>query len=136
MSQGETEQVIAPGNVPTSRLLFAILGGAIAWTIHFLGSYAVVAIGCVAGWPRTAVTIVGLGTVLLGGVAVWSTVVAWREWRRVSSDQPVDAGLNEPRGWYAWLMLTGVLMGITSLVTIVLEGSGSLLLPACGWDVR
>lgn len=136
MSQGETEQ--PPGVViaPLGRRLFAILGGAIAWTLHFLGSYAVIAIGCVAGWAPTARLVVAVGTVLFAGVAAWSTLIAWHEWRRVSGGQRWDEALNEPRGWYPWLMLIGVLMGLTSILTIVLEGSGSLLLPACGWNAR
>jgi hypothetical protein len=69
-------------------------------------------------------------------LAVWSTLIAWREWRRASGDQRWDDSLNEPRGWYAWLMLAGVLLGVTSIFAILLEGSGPLLLPACGWDVR
>ena len=136
MSQGETDQ--APGIVvaPLGRRLFAILGGAIAWGLHVLGSYAVVAIGCVAGWAGTASQAVAIGTVVLAGLAAWSTLFAWHEWRRVSGGQRWDDGLNEPRGWYAWLMLVGVLMGVTSVLAILLEGSGSLLLPPCGWDAR
>jgi hypothetical protein len=136
MSQGETEPIVSTAGVSATRILFALLGGAIAWSLHFLGSYAVVAIGCVAGWARTATLAVAAGTVMFAGVAALSTLIAWREWRRVSGGQRWDEGLNEPRGWYAWLMLTGVLMGVTSLLAILLEGSGSLLLPACGWDVR
>jgi hypothetical protein len=116
-------------------MLFAIFGGVVAWSLHFLGSYAVVAIGCVAGWAGIT-AIVGLATGLLAGVALWSTLVAWREWRRSSGEQQWDAALSEPRGWYSWLMITGVLLGITSAFTILLEGFGSLLLPVCGWDAR
>lgn len=135
MSQGETDQPAGIEVPSTGRMLFALLGGAIAWTLHFLGSYAIVAIGCVAGWNRTTV-IVAIVTVLLGALAVWSTVAAWREWRRASGDQRWDTALSEPRGWYAWLMMAGVLLGGTSAFTILLEGFGPLVLPVCGWDVR
>ena len=135
MSQGESEH---PAGVPIPSLgytLFAVLGGALAWTLHFLGSYAVVAIGCVDRWESVRLSIV-IGTVLLGLAAAWSTLTAWRGWRRVSGDQPWDVALSEPRGWYAFLMLTGILLGLVSLVTILLEGLGSVFLPLCGWDVR
>jgi hypothetical protein len=135
MSQGETEQAVGTAGTSVGRTLFAVLGGALAWALHFLGSYAVVAIGCVAGWPSTRV-IVAAGTAVLGALALWSTVVAWREWRRSSDKQRWDTALSEPRGWYSWLMTVGVLMGITSAFTIVLEGFGTLMLPLCGWDVR
>ena len=110
-------------------------GGAIAWVLHFLGSYALVAIGCVAVWPSTRV-VVAAETAVLAALALWSTVVAWREWRRSSGEQRWDTALSEPRGWYSWLMTFGVLMGITSVFTIVLEGFGTLTLPLCGWNAR
>lgn len=135
MSQGETEHPRGIEIPPTGRLLFALLGGAVAWAVHFLGSYAVAAIGCVAGWGAILESIAA-GTLVLGAVAVWSTVVAWREWRRVSPGQPWLDALSEPRGWFAFLMLTGVLMGAVSAFTIVLEGWGTLTLPVCGWNVR
>ena len=135
MTQGETEQQLGIEGAPTGRLLFALLGGAAAWSLHFLGSYAVASIGCVAGWRGIRETL-AVGTLVLGAIAVWSTLVAWRDWRRVSAGQSWDAALGEPRGWFAFLMLTGVLLGIVSAFTIALEGFGTLMLPVCGWDVR
>jgi hypothetical protein len=135
MSQGETELRLGPGEAPTGRVLFGLVGGWVAWSIHFLAGYAVVAIGCVAGWPDLR-TILAAGTALLGGIALWSTLVAWRDWRRVSAGQAWDEALGEPRGWFGFLMLAGALLGLLSTVTIVLEGFATLGLPACGWDVR
>lgn len=135
MSQGETEQAVGTAGTSVGRTLFALFGGAIAWTLHFQGSYALVAIGCVAGWGSTLL-IVAAETAVLAALALWSTAVAWREWRRSSDDQPWDAALSEPRGWYSWLMTAGVLMGITGAFAIALEGFGTLMLPLCGWDVR
>jgi hypothetical protein len=135
MTQGETEQQVGLGGAPTGRLLFALLGGAAAWSFHFLGSYALASIGCVAGWHGIKESL-AVGTVVLGAIAAWSTLIAWRDWRRVSAGQPWDAALGEPRGWFAFLMLTGVLLGAVSVLTIALEGLGTLILPVCGWDVR
>jgi hypothetical protein len=135
MTQGESEPM--PGTVfpSTGRTLFAVVGGATAWAVHFLGSYALVAIGCAAGWGGMHGMIAAL-TVAFAGLALWSTVVAWRGWRGASGDQPLDLALSEPRGWFAFLMLTGVLLGAVSVLAIALEGLGSMVLPACGWDVR
>ena len=135
MSQGQTEQAVGIAGTSAGRTLFAMLGGATAWVLHFLGSYAVVAIGCVAGWPSTR-GVVAAETAVLAVLALWSTVVAWREWRRSNGEQRWDTALSEPRGWYSWLMTFGVLMGITSAFTIVLEGFGTLTLPLCGWNAR
>jgi len=135
MTQGETEQQLGTEGAPTGRLLFALLGGAAAWSLHFLGSYAVASIACVAGWRGIRESLAA-GTLALGAIAVWSTLVAWRDWRRVSAGQPWDSALSEPRGWFAFLMMTGVLMGIVSAFAIALEGFGTLWLPVCGWNVR
>jgi hypothetical protein len=135
MSQGEAEHPAGSPLPPLGHTLFALLGGAAAWTLHFTGSYAIVAIGCVAGWPGVRTSLV-VGTVLLLVIAAWSTLAAWRAWRRVSGDQHWDVALGEPKGWFAFLMLTGVLMGAVAALTILLEGAGSLVLPVCGWDVR
>jgi hypothetical protein len=135
MTQGETEQPPGAAGASPGRMLFAVLGGAAVWTLHFLGSYAAIALGCTARWDGT-VELVIVGTLGLAAVAAWSTAVAWREWRRASGAQPWDHALSEPRGWFAWLMMVGALLGATSLFTILLEGVGALLLPVCGWDVR
>ena len=135
MTQGQTEHQLGTETAPTGRLLFALLGGAAAWSLHFLGSYAVASIGCVSRWSGIPLSL-AIGTLVLAVVAGWSTLVAWREWRRVSGGQTWDSALGEPRGWYAFLMMTGVLLGLVSLLTIALEGWGTLMLPACGWNVR
>lgn len=135
MSQGQSDHPAGVAPPSPAQMLFALLGGAVAWTLHFLGSYALVAIGCAAGWRGVRGSL-ALGTAALLLLAAWSTVAAWRGWRRVSGDQRWDAALGEPRGWSAFLMLTGVLLGATVMLTILLEGLGSLLLPVCGWDAR
>jgi hypothetical protein len=135
MSQGETLQAAGTAGTSVGRTVFALLGGALAWELHFLGSYALVAVGCVAGWSSIRV-IAAAETAVLTVVALRSTIVAWREWGRSSGHQPWDAALSEPRGWYSWLMTVGILLGITSAFTIMLEGFGTLMLPLCGWNVR
>lgn len=135
MTQGQTEQPLVAAQVSTGRLFFAVLGAAAAWSLHFLLSYAVLSIGCVYDW-RGIPQILAIGTLLLAAVAAWSAVVAWREWRRVSEGQAWDSALGEPRGWFAYLMMTGVLLGVMSLLAIALEGWGTLALPVCGWNAR
>jgi hypothetical protein len=135
MTQGETEQQVGSADASLGWALFTVLGGAAAWTLHFLGSYAVVAIGCVARW-RGIEEIVAIGTLVLAALAAWSTISAWHGWRRSSGDQGWGQALSEPRGWFAWLMTIGVLLGAISVLAILVEGAGALLLPACGWDVR
>jgi hypothetical protein len=135
MSQGEADHPAGVALPSTGHILFAVLGGVLAWALHFLGSYALLAIGCVARWEGLRLSLAA-GTAGLLLVAGWSTVAAWRGWRRVSGDQHFDVALGEPRGWLAFLMLTGVLLGATAVLAILLEGLGPLALPPCGWDVR
>lgn len=126
----EGQEEIGTAGTSLPWLLFAVLGGAAAWTVHFLGSYAVIAIGCAAGW--TAIRpVLAVATLALAAVAVWSAVVALRGWRRVSDHQPWDSALSEPHGWFGFLMLTGVLLSIASAFTIVLEGLPTLIVPVC-----
>jgi hypothetical protein len=135
MTQGETEQQIGTAGASLGWALFTVFAGAAAWTLHLLGSYAIVAIGCVARW-RGIEEIVAIGTLVLAGLAAWSTISAWRGWRRSSGDQAWDHALSEPRGWFAWLMTIGVLLGTVSVLAILVEGAGALWLPVCGWDAR
>lgn len=135
MTQGATEQQPGTVTLRAGWVLFALLGGSVAWTLHFLGAYAVAAIGCVARWRGIRESL-ALGTVALAIVALWSTLVAWRAWRQASAGQPWDSALGEPRGWFAFLMLTGALLGGISAFTILLEGFGTLMLPVCGWNAR
>jgi hypothetical protein len=135
MTQGETEQQIGTAGASLGWALFTVFGGAGAWTLHLLGSYAIVAIGCGARW-RGIEEVVAIGTLVLAGLAAWSTISAWRGCRRSSGEQAWDQALSEPRGWFAWLMTIGVLLGAVSVLAILVEGAGVLLLPACGWDAR
>lgn len=110
--------------------LFALFGGAGAWVLHFLGSYAFVTIGCMSRWSGVG-PIVGASTLGLAGVAAASAGVAWRGWRRVSPGQRWYEALAEPQGWLAWLMMVGVLVGSLAALTILLQGFGAVLLPVC-----
>lgn len=110
--------------------VFAVFGGAIAWVIHFLGSYAFITIGCMSRWPGVGL-VVGISTLIMAGVAAVAALLAWRDWRRVSEGQRWTEALSEPRGWFAWLMLLGVLVGGFAAFTILLQGMGAAILPVC-----
>jgi hypothetical protein len=114
---------------PLSQL-FAAFGGAMAWVIHFLGSYAYITIGCMSRWPGVGPA-VGGATLVMAGVAAWSALLAWRDWRRVSAGQRWSEALSEPRGWFAWLMLLGVLVGGFAAFVILVQGLGAAILPVC-----
>lgn len=132
MSESDAPLESGTAGEPLGWLLFAFLGGALAWTIHFLGSYAVLGIGCAGGWGASIPIILLLGTLVLTGVAVWAGLLALRGWRRAGDGQSWDRALSEPRGWVGFLMMAGLLLSVISAFTILLEGIPSLFVPACG----
>jgi hypothetical protein len=111
-------------------LLFALLGGAVAWAVHFLGSYALVAVGCAAGWDGMRM-VLAVATLALGAVAGWATLLALRGWRAEAGAMPWDMALSEAHSWRAFLLLAGILLGALATGTILVEGLASLAVPVC-----
>ncbi|HEX5819430.1 MAG TPA: hypothetical protein VFY20_11150 [Gemmatimonadales bacterium] len=111
-------------------LLFALLGGSVAWAVHFLGSYVLVAVGCAMGWGgmRAALAVATLALAAVAGAATW---LAFREWRSEAGVMPWDVALSETHSWRAFLMLSGILLGALATGTILLEGFASLAVPLC-----
>lgn len=58
------------------KLWFALLGGAVAWTLHLLLAYAIAEFGCVAGWDEFVAVGISLVSWLLIGVSVAMTALA------------------------------------------------------------
>jgi len=112
------------------RVAFAVLAGPIAWAIHFMGSYALVALDCTTGWGGARLTI-AVGTLLLAAVSLGAAAVGYRGWRERSAEQPWDAALAEPRGWVPFAMTSGGVLGLLSALTIILQGLSAVLVPVC-----
>lgn len=86
-----------PVGVSRRALWFGLLGGAVAWTLHLMGAYAIAEFGClgvgpvsVGGITTPAALLIALSVVCLGS-AVAATVVAYRGHRRLC-DRPDDGG--------------------------------------------
>jgi len=114
------------------KLGFILLGGGVAWTLHFLLAWAIAEFGCIAGWDAAvflglhAITwlILGvtLGAVTLAAVAAgyaWQGVVAWRAGR--AGAEQATAGLPDPRGWRSYVARAGLISNLTFLFIIVVE---------------
>lgn len=99
-----------------ARLLFALLGGGVAWSAHLLASYAVVAIACANGWPGARPTLVIL-TLGAAAVAVIAGVTAGR-------------GPAQPAATHTLSRVGG---GLNALFTflIVLGGLVPFMTPLC-----
>lgn len=79
------------------QLWFGLLGGALAWLIHFFAAYLAAEFGCVSGWGKQQwigisavawlVLAMTLAMTLVGFAASWS---AWRVYSRLRSDPTAE----------------------------------------------
>lgn len=113
-------------------LLFALFGGALAWTGHLLVSYFLVALGCNLGWgDGLFLAVLGATTVVFAGLAAAAALVAYRRWREVRNAGALDEGLSEDGSRAGVFLLMGLVLDALFCATIVLAGLPPLFLPAC-----
>ncbi|HEY8470225.1 MAG TPA: hypothetical protein VIL18_11310 [Longimicrobiales bacterium] len=113
------------------RLFVAVFGGPIAWSLHLLVSYFLVALFCNTGWPGLGIALAG-ATVLAAAAAAGSGLVAWRAWREHVDGQPWDAALSDPRGWATgFLLVIGMVAAGLFLLIILLAGLPPIFLSEC-----
>lgn len=122
------------------RMAIALLGSPVAWVVHFLGTYFIVALWCAATWPglRVAITVFTLAALV---ASVATGVVAHRLWRRGQSALVTDAEPGEPEAWDArmgergarmsFLAVLALFMAAVFTLLILLEGLPALLAQAC-----
>lgn len=111
-------------------LLFCLLGPPLAWTLHFLVIYFLVALYCTTG--RSSVVVeTGIATVLAGGASVWAGVVGFRGWRRHRGREPLLAALSGQIDAGTFLLIMGILGAAYFTVLIVLEALPPLFVPTC-----
>jgi hypothetical protein len=122
------------------RLLLALLGAPVAWTVHLLAAYVIVAAWCAAGWPGAGLAI-GALTVVCAAAAVAAGMLALRLWRRGQARLVADAEPGGPEGWdarmgergalFVFLAVVGLFMAALFTYLIVLQGVPPLLAPVC-----
>jgi len=118
------------------RLFFAVFGAAIAWSLHLLMSYLIIATFCNTGWPGLRVALVAT-TLLSAAGAAASGVVAYRTWRAHVGGQAWDAALRDPHGRATgFLLVMGMVAAGLFLLIILLGGLPPFLLPGCGPGVQ
>jgi len=122
------------------RLVLALLGAPVAWTLHLLVGYVIVAFGCATAWGGTDAAIVAL-TVACAAGAVAAGLLGLRLWRRAQEhrlsdeepgdDEPWDARLGERGARANFLAIAGVMLAILFTYAIVIEGLPPLFAPTC-----
>jgi hypothetical protein len=83
--------------VTRAGLWFGLLGGGIAWLLHFLSSYVIAEFGCVSNWGQNKyLGVTMLAWLLLGvsafatGLAAFATFVAYRAKQRLGELEHSD----------------------------------------------
>jgi hypothetical protein len=128
------------GGDPIGRLLLALLGSPLAWTLHLLLGYVLVVVSCsVPGIPAG----IGLAvlTAVCAGAAVASGVLAVRLWRESQRQLLVDREQGGPEPWDArmgergarsvFLAVLALFMAVLFTYLILLQGLPSLFTSPC-----
>lgn len=118
------------GKVRLRIKVLALLGGAVAWTLHLGACYFVVALACTTGWNGGTLTITIL-TLLLGGLGTGSGVFALKHWRRVQEAPSWEHALNEAGGHEGLMFLVGILLSVVFVFLILLNGITPFMVPEC-----
>jgi hypothetical protein len=123
------------GTPTLSVLLFALLGGATAWSVHLLASYTLLAYACSSRWGGLRPALVAIALVALA-VTAWSGVIARRRWlvaRAIDrpEDDSWDARMGERTARASFLMVTGLVLSVIFALGILYEGVVIFLAPLC-----
>jgi small-conductance mechanosensitive channel len=116
-------------------LLFALLGAAVAWTLHLLVAYVVVALDCSTRWSGTHVALAALTVVTLGAAAA-SGLLAHRLWMRARAvDRPTDdtwdARMGDRTSRVSFLMMVGVVLAVLFAISIVYQAVPLFFVAVC-----
>lgn len=125
---------------PIGRLLLALLGSPVAWTVHLLLGYVLVAVSCSVPGIRADLGIAVL-TAVCAGMAVASGVLAVRLWRESQRQLLVDREPGGPEPWDArmgergarsvFLAVVALFMAVLFTYLILLQGLPPLFASSC-----
>jgi hypothetical protein len=124
------------GTPAPRTVLWALLGGAVVWSLHLLVSYVLLAYACTTAWRagvRPALAAVSAVAVVL---TVWSGWTAWRRWhiaREIDrpEDDAWDARMGERTARVSFLMVVGLISAVVFGIGIVYEALTIWFVPLC-----
>jgi hypothetical protein len=118
------------GRVGVPKLVFGILGSAVAWAVHFNLIYFLNTLFCTAGW-RGADLAVLLSAVPFAGFSAAAGIVAYRRWREVGGGGGWENGLADPGSRIGGLFAMGAAGSVLFTVLIGMQSLAPLFVPTC-----
>lgn len=112
-----TLQHVPPGNPSRARMIIAITGSPLAWTLHLMASYLLVTVWCSMGWSGLSLAI-GVVTVVCGALAVGSGVVAVGLRREGQAMRERDREPGTASGWEARMGERGARVSFLAVMSI------------------
>ncbi len=139
--QPPPQAAATPRPPPTPwTLWFGLFAGHVAWSLHLMGSYVLVALAC-HGQPAIAhalAPLLHLTTLAAAALAAGAGLAAYRVWRQAERHLPHAAGderePDQPRaGWRSrqFTSLLGLLLSALFLYVIVLGGAPTFFVAPC-----
>ncbi|GAA1801116.1 hypothetical protein GCM10009682_23480 [Luedemannella flava] len=112
---------------------FAVLGGAVAWAVHLIITWAADEVTCQAGNDTIQGiplrVVVGAGVVVPALIAAAALLMAWRAWRTTRAAAGED---DDPRlARASMLALVGVCADTLFLLIILAGGAAVVVLAPC-----
>lgn len=131
---------VRPAEVSRGRMIAAVVGAPLAWTLHLMASYIIVAVWCASDWDGLAVA-VGLVTLVCAAISIVCGVIAWRVWREGQAMLERDAEPGRPDGWDSRMGERGARVAFLAVMSlagaalftflIILQGLPPLFTPPC-----
>lgn len=122
------------------ELLLAVVGPPLAWTVHLLGAYVMVALWCAEQWPGLTLAVLALTAACFVASAA-SGILAYRLWHRGRQALSTDREPGAPESWdarmgergarFVFLAVLAMFMAVLFSYLIVLEGLPPLFAPHC-----
>lgn len=124
------------GTPPLGTLLWALLGGALVWSLHLLVSYVAVAWACTRQTELTGRAVVAMISVVALTLTAWSGLVARRWWlvareRDRPTDDAWDARMGERTARVSFLMVVGLVAAILFGLGVLYEAIAVFFVPMC-----
>ena len=112
--------------VSNLRLLFAVLGAPVLWSIHLGVCYFLLTLDCISGWNGAGWGM-AVATVLAAAGSLAAGFSGWRIWRMFRSAHiPADE-----REWAPFLVLVGMAASGLFTLVIVAEGVAPYFVQTC-----